>query len=169
MKRLADIRRGIVKHYGLSLADVALAVIAFFGKYLRNKRLRIISARNIKIEISAYGLYSSYFGKRQLFGKLGRYRHRTFMKRTTQFEARKRNIAHRAVGRIFEHCKDIVLRKTYSTAERSYRFSYRSGNKFFDFCHTYFSLHNFRANTINPFYHKLYYTILFSFLQQEIE
>ena len=44
MKRLADIRCGIVKHYGLSLADVALAVIAFFGKYLRNKSLCIISA-----------------------------------------------------------------------------------------------------------------------------
>ena len=91
------------------------------------------------------------------------------MECTTQLKTRKRNIAHRTVGRIFEHCKDIVLRKTYSPAERSYRFRYRSGNKFFDFCHTCFSLHNFRANTINPFYHKLYYTILFSFLQQEIE
>ena len=139
MKRLADVRRGIVQNNGLSRSHRAFAVFPFFGKNFGDKLLRIIIRGDIKIQITADRLDSSDFGKGELLFKLGSDHHGAFAQRFAQLEARQSDIAHRAVRRVFEHCLNIARRKS---------FGFRNGgcNQFFDFCHNSFSLYIFSAN-----------------------
>ena len=101
MERLRDVRRRIVEHYRLALAEVERAVIcALFGDFGQQPSGEVVG-RDVEVDISSGCDRAVDDIVAEIIAELRGNRGRSHFQFTAQFEAGECEVAERLVGRVF--------------------------------------------------------------------